>query len=154
MKLTPREPTPEMVEAGAQTLPHMMLCAAIWRAMHDAAPAVQAEPVAHCCLTEAGQIAFFDGKPMVMVGPVGNEHHSTPLYTHPVTSGWQPIETAPRERRILAVVDGLVRFVVWGKTSHVPMFGWCLVDQGAEDSELCEPTHWMPLPAPPSETGG
>lgn len=64
---------------------------------------------------------------------------------------WLPIETAPRQRRFLALVDGLVRFVAWGKTSHVPMYGWCLVDQGAEDSELCEPTHWMPLPPPPVE---
>jgi len=62
---------------------------------------------------------------------------------------WLPIETAPRQRRFLALVDGLVRFVAWGKTSHVPMYGWCLVDQGAEDSELCEPTHWMPFPALP-----
>ena len=64
---------------------------------------------------------------------------------------WLPIETAPRQRRFLALVDGLVRFVAWGKTSHVPMYGWCLVDQGAEDSELCEPTHWMPLPPLPVE---
>ena len=40
-----------------------------------------AGPVAHCALALDGKhIAFFDGKPMVMVGPVGNEHHDTPLY--------------------------------------------------------------------------
>lgn len=42
-----------------------------------------AQPVAWCCLTAAGNIAYFDGKPMVMVGPVGNEHHKTPLYASP-----------------------------------------------------------------------
>lgn len=38
-------------------------------------------PIAHCQLTQGGEIAFFDGKPMVMTGPVGNEHHPTPLYS-------------------------------------------------------------------------
>lgn len=38
------------------------------------------EPVAHCALTPAGKIAHFDGRPMVMIGSVGNEHHPTPLY--------------------------------------------------------------------------
>src|SRR5690606_23905872 len=37
------------------------------------------EVVAWCELTPSGKIAFFDGKPMVMAGPVGNEHHTTPL---------------------------------------------------------------------------
>jgi hypothetical protein len=44
-----------------------------------AAPTV-VEPVAHCALTPAGKIAHFDGRPMVMIGSVGNEHHPTPLY--------------------------------------------------------------------------
>lgn len=45
-----------------------------------AAPAPQAAPVAWCELTEGGQIAYFDGKPMVMPGPVGNDCHPHPLY--------------------------------------------------------------------------
>jgi hypothetical protein len=65
-------------------------------------------------------------------------------------SEWQPIETCqPDGRRVLGVVDGAVRFIYWGKTSHVPIYGWNVCDQGAEDCELCEPTHWMPLPEPP-----
>lgn len=63
---------------------------------------------------------------------------------------WQPIETAPKDgTHVLAAVRGLTRIVSWGKTSHVPLYGFCLADQGAEDSDLCEPTHWMPLPEPP-----
>jgi hypothetical protein len=65
---------------------------------------------------------------------------------------WQPIETAeraPYRERFLGVVDGEVRLIMWTKTSHVPIYGWCLVDQGAEDCDLCTPTHWQPLPAPP-----
>jgi hypothetical protein len=36
--------------------------------------------------------------------------------------------------------------VMWGKTSHVPLYGFCLADQGAEDFDICEPLCWMPLP--------
>lgn len=65
---------------------------------------------------------------------------------------WMPIESAPKKAgRILAVVDGEVRVVSYGKTSHVPMYGFCLADQGPEDFDLCAPTYWMPLPALPPE---
>lgn len=64
---------------------------------------------------------------------------------------WRPIETAPKTgERLLGFVAGQVRAITWGKTSHIPLYGWVLVDQGAEDCDLCQPTHWMPLPAPPS----
>lgn len=59
---------------------------------------------------------------------------------------WRPIETAPK-CRMLALVDGQVRIVAWGKASHMPWQGYCLADQGPEDFDLCEPTHWMPLPS-------
>lgn len=49
----------------------------------ELAAAPQGEPVAWCCLTPSGKIAYSDGKPMVMPGPVGNEVHRTPLYAHP-----------------------------------------------------------------------
>lgn len=65
---------------------------------------------------------------------------------------WQPIETAPKDgTRLIGFVDGLVRFIYHGKTSHVPIYGWNLGDQGAEDCELCKPSHWMPLPEPPNK---
>lgn len=60
---------------------------------------------------------------------------------------WRPIETAPRDgTNFLAIVDRKVRVCYWGKTSHVPLYGFCLSDQGPEDCDLCEPTGWMPLP--------
>ena len=47
-------------------------------------PAPAPEPVAWCQLAIGGKtIAYFDGKPMVMVGPMGNHIHTTPLYLHP-----------------------------------------------------------------------
>ena len=63
---------------------------------------------------------------------------------------WRPIETAPKDELILASVNGEVRLVSWGKTSHVPMYGFCLADQGMEEYDMCSPTHWMPLPPPPT----
>jgi hypothetical protein len=63
---------------------------------------------------------------------------------------WYPIETAPKDgKRVLGVVEGDVHFIRYGKTSHVPLYGWNVCDQGPEDCDLVEPTHWMPLPKPP-----
>lgn len=66
---------------------------------------------------------------------------------------WRPIETAPQVGTafLLGVVRGVVRVIRWGKTSHVPLYGWCLADQGPEDFDLCTPTHWRPLPTPPAQ---
>lgn len=65
---------------------------------------------------------------------------------------WQSMETAPRDgTHILAAVNGVVRRVAWGKTSHMPLYGFCLADQGVEDFDLCDPTYWVPLPALPKE---
>lgn len=50
-------------------------------------PAQQAEPVAFCDLTQDGKsIAYFDGKPCIMTGKVGNDCHPHPLYTTPQTA--------------------------------------------------------------------
>ena len=65
---------------------------------------------------------------------------------------WQPMTTAPPNQRLLGVVDGDVRIIRWGKTSHVPLYGFCLADQGVEEFDICVPTHWMPLPEPPRES--
>jgi len=63
---------------------------------------------------------------------------------------WEPIETAPKDQGyLLGWVEGTVRFIQWGKTSHVPIYGWNLADQGVEDFDLCYPSHWMPIPGAP-----
>jgi hypothetical protein len=56
---------------------------------------------------------------------------------------WYPPKSG---KKFLAVVDQEIRFVAFGKTSHVPIQGFCLTDQGVEEFDLCEFTHWMPLP--------
>lgn len=61
-------------------------------------------------------------------------------------NNWLPMTTAPQTGRFLASVDGEVRVVAWGKTSHVPIYGFCLADQGPEDFDLCKPQAWQPLP--------
>jgi len=78
------------------------LHAAIIRLAAMASSAQQGEPVAWCALTPSGQIAYFDGKPMVMPGPVGNECHPVPMFTRP---------TAPADLRAFldaAAGEGLV----------------------------------------------
>jgi hypothetical protein len=63
---------------------------------------------------------------------------------------WYPmVDDMPKDRPLLGVVDGRVRVIQWGKTSHVPIYGWCLADQGVEDFDICHPTHWMRLPDVP-----
>lgn len=42
------------------------------------------KPVAWCALNaDRSGIAYFDGRPIIMTGPIGNEHHPDPLYTRP-----------------------------------------------------------------------
>lgn len=62
--------------------------------------------------------------------------------------GWQPIETAPRYEDILIYEDGAVT------KARVTCVGddWCWeLDCTQPVVYSPAPTHWMPLPAPPSE---
>ena len=70
-------------------------------------------------------------------------------------TGWQPIETAPRDgTEFLAVEllkDSEGRFTVW--LTGYWHEGWCefhygTADESHRDSDF-HPTHWMPLPEPP-----
>ena len=82
---------------------------------------------------------------------------------------WQPIETAPRDgTRVLLCVVGHIPSVAWleEKPDGIPysprQWKWRNVDAADFDSDAVfyehwlehfyEPTHWMPLPPPPSET--
>lgn len=72
-------------------------------------------------------------------------------------SGWRLIETAPKDgTRILGRRAYIApwpastnqryqtRKTFWGKTSHVPLYGWNY-GRDVEDLDLWEPTHWKPL---------
>lgn len=95
-------------------------------------------------VTERGGIGINCGG-TVIVMPLREWHNAADR------SGWHlTTETAPKDgTAFLGIVEGRVRVIRWGKTSHVPLYGFCLADQGVEDFDICEPTHWMPLPLPP-----
>lgn len=58
---------------------------------------------------------------------------------------WQPIETAPRDGTRIVATDGWRRRKTWyGKTSHVPLYGWCWMPHphDFENVDLWEPKRW------------
>lgn len=66
--------------------------------------------------------------------------------------GWSLISSAPRDgtrfigRKTLGApgkLRYLKRVTSYGKTSHVPLYGFC--HGKGEDFDLWEPTHWRPL---------
>lgn len=66
-------------------------------------------------------------------------------------SGWQPIETAPKDGAWVLVIEGQVpdkpQFVAkWND------YGW--VDCDDDVNYTINPTHWMPLPEPPISVSG
>lgn len=56
---------------------------------------------------------------------------------------WKRIDSAPKDgTSFKAKLGSLQRVTWWGKTSHVPLYGWC--HGRAEDVELWQPSHWRP----------
>lgn len=67
-----------------------------------------------------------------------------------MTSEWQPIETAPKDRPII-VSNGEA---VGEAQYHESAEGWWWAGYhptDASDGCVWQPAHWMPLPAPPKE---
>lgn len=69
-------------------------------------------------------------------------------------SEWKPIAEAPRDgTRVLysGATDGIIRWVTMGR--WVEDAGWYEINTDPTDARSDEdyPTHWMPLPAPPTE---
>lgn len=56
---------------------------------------------------------------------------------------WQPIETAPRDGKLIVVyTEGIVDIAFYGAREHWVTFAF---NRGKS------PTHWIPLPEPPEE---
>jgi hypothetical protein len=63
-------------------------------------------------------------------------------------STWQPIETAPKDMtRVLGYVEESVVVMWWFTYSSHDYGCWETVDGESE----VDPTHWMPLPNPPTK---
>ena len=69
--------------------------------------------------------------------------------------GWQPIETAPKDgTQILAYIhidDGDIGVMKWMDFGQgLALWVWSDELMGEVDPDPYQPTHWMPLPPPPS----
>jgi len=63
---------------------------------------------------------------------------------------WQPIETAPKDgTRIMAWWPDVVLDKSIGVTSWMAPVGYCIHWTRDGRWSPFDPTHWMPLPAPP-----
>ena len=70
-------------------------------------------------------------------------------------SEWQPIETAPRDGRWFLVICDDIFLPVFGRYEQaLKDTGTCLgihfVIEAHGTQNTASPTHWMPLPAPPT----
>jgi hypothetical protein len=67
---------------------------------------------------------------------------------------WQPIETAPKDREILLyggdIHEGFWDELDFNEFSGTPIMGWNFGTADIDPTNF-EPTHWMPLPRPPSD---
>ena len=61
----------------------------------------------------------------------------------PELQGWQPIETAPKDKILIGHEGGMMRLILW--EDHC----WKQVGTVIERNWF-EPTHWMPLPDAPA----
>jgi Lar family restriction alleviation protein len=61
---------------------------------------------------------------------------------------WQDISTAPRDGRCVLLSESGLSFIGWWVKLSNGNPGW----EWRGDGRL-NPTHWMPLPAPPKEVG-
>lgn len=64
---------------------------------------------------------------------------------------WQPIETAPRDERVL-LWDGWWVFIGEDVSAVAPEAERCWLDESMDIPPM-DPTHWAPLPNGPLDTG-
>lgn len=126
---------------------------ALSAALSVPAAAVVGEPVAYLVTTVRTGEKRLQWQPVANLPYNRDRFISTPLYAAPsAPDGWQPMETAPRDRTaiILALKGGRVTVGHWLDNSKTqwPWQGW-----STDAGPMTEPkvTHWRPLPSPPGE---
>ena len=62
-----------------------------------------------------------------------------------VAANWQPLETAPRDKRVLVVNAGGFVSVACG----IARYGGVIIWLSEEGYQVCNLVHWQPLPDPP-----
>ena len=63
-------------------------------------------------------------------------------------SEWQDIETAPRDGTLVLAWSGRAPLIAyWGRDNALNPLGW--IGGHCRINHIDQPTHWMPLPAPP-----
>jgi len=65
-------------------------------------------------------------------------------------AGWQPIETAPKDGENIWAFNGEQGVMHWIDVDVVALWVWEDDLLSDADPEPVQPTHWMPLPPPPS----
>lgn len=64
---------------------------------------------------------------------------------------WRPIETAPRDQRVLVWSGAELYAAHWAKNPFTDDEAWIIAEWGDKGEQaLVRPTHWMPLPLPPA----
>lgn len=82
------------------------------------------------------------------------------------TRGWMPIETAPRDGTVILIAGGADDQMAYQSGRYDEFMqaptramwsggGWliALAEACCVGIERINPTHWMPLPTPPEDTG-
>lgn len=93
-----------------------------------------------------------------------SQNRFTPLYAAPPTAqaeGWRPISTAPKDEIYRDGQNAYAKYIlIWYSGALVPLRArWWQADSGANNfladgGWAVFPTHWMPLPPPPTSAEG
>jgi hypothetical protein len=62
---------------------------------------------------------------------------------------WKPIETAPKDKRLLVWTGKEMYCAHWAKNPYTDDEAWVIAEWGERDQALVKPTHWMELPEAP-----
>jgi len=107
------------------------------------------------CATTTGETCSFPGNEWDNRNSLAAAIRALPLPPRPADSrGWQPIETAPRDGTQITCGHDEKRWVRFGRFLQNRWYysGTSERSQYAQ-VEGDDPTHWQPLPPPPSKEG-